>query len=84
MQSQMNPHFLYNTLETVNWKIMEQTGKRTAANDMLEDLSEILVYSLDEREQATMEQEIHVTECGMANYFWWNGAMKRRCLQFPS
>ena len=28
MQSQMNPHFLYNTLETVNWKIMEQTGKR--------------------------------------------------------
>ena len=63
MQSQMNPHFLYNTLETVNWKIMEQTGKRTAANDMLEDLSEILVYSLDEREQATMEQEIHVTEC---------------------
>ena len=60
---QMNPHFLYNTLETVNWKIMEQTGKRTAANDMLEDLSEILVYSLDEREQATLEQEIHVTEC---------------------
>ena len=42
---------------------MEQTGKRTAANDMLEDLSEILVYSLDEREQATLEQEIHVTEC---------------------
>ena len=30
---------------------------------MLEDLSEILVYSLDEREQATLEQEIHVTEC---------------------
>lgn len=63
MQSQMNPHFLYNTLETIGWKIMGVAGGRTEANEMLEHLSEILAYSLDaDHEYAPLEQEIHVTE----------------------
>lgn len=64
MQSQMNPHFLYNTLETINWKIAEAAGKRSPANEMVENLSEILVYSLDQkREFAAMKEEIKVTKC---------------------
>lgn len=64
MQSQMNPHFLYNTLETMNWKIMEAVGKRTSVNDMVENLSEILIYSLDlKHEYAALEKEVYITKC---------------------
>jgi len=63
MQSQMNPHFLYNTLETIGWKIMGIAGGRTEANAMLENLSEVLIYSLDsEHEYALLEEEIQVTK----------------------
>lgn len=64
MQSQMNPHFLYNTLETLNWKIMEATKGRTGANEMVESLSDILVYSLEQKcEFAPMREEIRITKC---------------------
>ncbi|MCI8623867.1 MAG: histidine kinase [Provencibacterium sp.] len=46
LQSQINPHFLYNTLETLNWMSIRLTGKHTEMNDILEDLSGILRYTL--------------------------------------
>lgn len=64
MQSQMNPHFLYNTLETINWKVAEAAGGRSSANEMVENLSEILAYSLDQKHEfAPMKEEIRVTKC---------------------
>lgn len=64
MQSQMNPHFLYNTLETINWEIMGLTGERNKVNEMVENLSEILAYSLDSRrEYVPLSEEIHITKC---------------------
>ena len=67
MQSQMNPHFLYNTLETMNWKIMEAVGRRTSVNDMVENLSEILIYSLDlKHECAPLKREVEITGCYIA------------------
>ncbi|GBG10046.1 sensor histidine kinase [Paenibacillus agaridevorans] len=47
LQSQINPHFLFNTLETLNWKAMALTGRPNEVNDMLEHLSELLRYTLD-------------------------------------
>jgi two-component system sensor histidine kinase YesM len=47
LQSQINPHFLFNTLETLNWKAMALTGGPNEVNDMLEHLSELLRYTLD-------------------------------------
>lgn len=47
LQSQINPHFLFNTLETLNWKAMSLTGRPNEVNDMLEHLSELLRYTLD-------------------------------------
>lgn len=47
LQSQMNPHFLFNTLETINWKVIRLTGRPNEANHMLEHLSDLLRYSLD-------------------------------------
>lgn len=47
LQSQLNPHFLYNTLDTLNWKAASLTGKPSELNTIVENLSDILRYSLD-------------------------------------
>lgn len=46
LQSQMNPHFLFNTLEAVNWQILSETGKPGAANEMIGSLASIMKYAL--------------------------------------
>ncbi len=62
LQSQINPHFLFNTLETIKWKMMQYTAKPNDATKMLEDLSEILHYSLESPgKMVTMAEEIHNT-----------------------
>jgi len=43
-QLQINPHFLYNTLDSIAWKAI--TNKQTDIVDMIEDLSEIFKYSV--------------------------------------
>lgn len=47
LQNQINPHFLFNTMETINWKVLSFTGRPNEANQMIEHLSEILKYALD-------------------------------------
>lgn len=47
LQSQLNPHFLYNTLDTLNWKAASLTGRPNELNGIIENLSDILRYSLD-------------------------------------
>jgi two-component system, sensor histidine kinase YesM len=46
LQSQMNPHFLFNTLEAINWKAIELTAGPNQINDMVRNLSSILKYVL--------------------------------------
>ncbi len=47
LRSQMNPHFLFNTLEVINWKCLDHTGGRpTEINDMISNLSAILKFAL--------------------------------------
>ncbi|TCL70020.1 two-component system sensor histidine kinase YesM [Hydrogenispora ethanolica] len=63
LQAQINPHFLFNTLETLKWKIFQFTGKPNEATEMLEDLAEILHYSLESPgRKVTIEEEIHNTQ----------------------
>lgn len=45
LQSQINPHFLYNTLHSVYWESVALTGKPNKASEMIEDLADILSYS---------------------------------------
>lgn len=47
LQSQMNPHFLYNTLESINWKARRLLGTDNEVSDMLLTLSRILRYNLN-------------------------------------
>lgn len=41
LQNQINPHFLYNTLNTINLSAMELTGGENETSKMLEDLSQL-------------------------------------------
>lgn len=59
LQAQINPHFLYNTLETINWKSMGLTGGENEVSDMISNLSKLLRLSLEtENNIVTIEMEI--------------------------
>jgi two-component system sensor histidine kinase YesM len=63
LQAQLNPHFLFNTLETMNWNAYRMSRKATLVNDMIENLSLLLRYSLaPPDEPVTLEEEIHHVE----------------------
>lgn len=56
--SQLNPHFLYNTLNSIYWMALDQTKTEETA-EMIDILSNLLRYSLYETESPTsVEQEI--------------------------
>jgi len=50
LQSQINPHFLNNTLETIYWEMLRISVKPTVAHKMLENLSDMLKYSLNSKD----------------------------------
>ncbi|GHT66556.1 hypothetical protein FACS1894110_10460 [Spirochaetia bacterium] len=67
LQAQINPHFLYNTLETLSWKTMELTGGYTGVNEIIENLSAILKYCLSNAEEKVkIRDEIEYTKRYMA------------------
>ena len=57
LQSQITPHFLYNTLDTIRGQALEEEAPATA--DMLESLSRIFRYSIDQKKGIlTLEDEL--------------------------
>lgn len=59
LQSQINPHFLFNTLETINWGIVKHLGITNHVSEMLGNLSDVLKYSLSNpNEKVAMKEEI--------------------------
>ncbi len=59
LQAQINPHFLFNTLETIRMKSFQLTGGSNDVSMLIENLSDIMRYSLsDPNESVLMEQEI--------------------------
>ena len=64
LQNQINPHFLYNTLECIRGKAMVQGAEQIA--NMTEALSAFFRYSISIQENlVTLEQELQNTK----NYF---------------
>ena len=47
LQSQMNPHFLYNTLNAIYWESFSLTQGQNKLTNMVDNLTQILRYSLD-------------------------------------
>jgi len=59
LQAQLNPHFLFNTLETLNWKVYEMTDKPNEINQMIEHLSDLMRYSLSPVDSmVSLEEEL--------------------------
>lgn len=63
LQYQINPHFLSNTLQTIDFEIMRLTNGPTKANQMIEQLSEFLQYSLrSPKQDVSIAEEIEATK----------------------
>lgn len=62
LQSQINPHFLFNTLKTIYWKSYNLTDGQNDVSKMIETLSDLLNYSLGQpQEMVPIRAEIHQT-----------------------
>ncbi len=63
LQLQINPHFLFNTLETINMEIFKAAGAANTANDLVQNLSDILKYSLGSPNSiVTLREEIQYSK----------------------
>ncbi|WP_214626944.1 sensor histidine kinase [Paenibacillus agaridevorans] len=61
LQAQLNPHFLYNTLDTIYWELYLKDDMETAK--LVLSLSEILRFALEPvNEMITLKDEIHQIE----------------------
>ncbi|QGQ95151.1 sensor histidine kinase [Paenibacillus psychroresistens] len=59
LRSQINPHFLYNTLETVNWMAISSTNGKNQLSSLITNLSDLLRQSAAfSSELIPLEQEI--------------------------
>ena len=50
LQHQINPHFIYNTLNTIYWESIRFTGQPNSCSDMISDLTEIISFALSNKE----------------------------------
>lgn len=63
LQNQINPHFLHNTLETIKWYVVDLEDDNDNASSMIEKLSKILRYSLDNNEYVvSLAEETEYTQ----------------------
>lgn len=59
LQSQINPHFLYNTLDAINWESIEQLGLNNSISKMLLCLCSNLRYITKKTDQfVTLREEL--------------------------
>lgn len=61
LQAQINPHFLYNTLESVNW--LAKTNKQQQISSMVEALGHLMRNSINFNEDIiTVEKELDIVQ----------------------
>lgn len=59
LQAQINPHFLYNTLESINW--MAKMSKQEQISQMVESLGALLRLSISEKESViSFQRELDI------------------------
>lgn len=64
LQSQINPHFLFNTLHFINWNVISLTKGPNTASEMIENLSTMLDYSLREPlQEVWLTEELKCAQC---------------------
>lgn len=78
LESQINPHFLYNTLDTINWMAMDRDEHEISS--MINSLAKILRYGVDKSnaivtvrdEVDWLRQYIHLQQVRLKNSFECN------------
>lgn len=64
LENQMNPHFLYNTLESINWRA--KSVGATDISSMAENLGTLLRITLDQKsKEVPLRQELELVQCYM-------------------
>ena len=59
LQMQINPHFLYNTLDMIRWECMYETGGESAASDMIEKFCTLLRMTIKgSRQMETLAESL--------------------------
>lgn len=74
LTAQINPHFLYNTLDTINWSLIE--NEQYEASKMITSLSSILRYSIStktflvtvEEEFEWLKKYVYLRQCATDNF----------------
>ena len=64
LRAQINPHFLYNTLNVIHWMI--RAGRNEEAGKMIVELGAILHYSFAQDPYATVQDEINMVKSFIA------------------
>ncbi len=60
LQQQINPHFLYNTLDTINWKAIQNSNNEISV--MVRSLSGMLRGSISEADIITIREDLRFVE----------------------
>jgi len=63
LQSQINPHFLYNTLNLIGLKISDELGFMHPCADMINSIAELMRYAMDyDDDTITVQKELRYTQ----------------------
>ena len=59
LQMQINPHFLYNTLDMIRWQSLAETGGESTASDMIEKFCALLRMTIKrDRDKETLAESL--------------------------
>ncbi|MGE4584756.1 MAG: sensor histidine kinase [Sphaerochaeta sp.] len=73
LQYQINPHFIFNTLQVIDLQIAKAQGKPVLANQMIQQFSQLLRYSLeDPTTLVPLSQEIAMTKTFLQLLYYRN------------
>lgn len=61
LQMQINPHFLYNTLDMIRWECLYEAGGESAASDMIEKFCTLLRMTIkgDQQKETVQDSLLH-------------------------
>ena len=63
LQAQINPHFLYNSLNIINWTVFEEAGADSKSMKMIAELADLLAYTTNLSDVfVRFSDEIHNTK----------------------
>ena len=68
LQMQINPHFLYNTLDIIRWQVMTQENGEGKASRMIEAYIEVVRFDLDFQLDIDFQIEGSITEYGIPKF----------------